>query len=58
MQWDMGEVKETINKVTNSLVKMKEGNEERDRKNETRDKKLDDLITSLSTSLVEREKEN
>ena len=35
---------------------MKEGNEERDRKNETRDKKLDDLIKSLSTGLAEREK--
>ena len=43
----MGEVKENLNKVTNSLVKMTEGNEARDRK-------LDDLIKSLSTDLAER----
>ena len=47
MQWDMGEVKENLNKVTNSHVKMTEGNEARDRK-------LDDLIKSLSTGLAER----
>ena len=45
----MGEVKEHLNKVTNSLAKLTEGNE-------MRDKKLDDLITSLSTGLAEREK--
>ena len=35
--------------VTSSLVKMTEGNE-------TRDRKLDDLIKSLSTGLAERER--
>ena len=45
MQWDMGEVKENLNKVTSSLVKLSEGNEARDRK-------LDDLIKSLSTGLA------
>ena len=49
MQWNMGEVKDTLNKVTSSLAKIKEGNE-------TRDKKIDDLITSLSAGLAEREK--
>ena len=49
MQCDMGEVKENLNKVTSSLVKMTEGNEVRDRK-------LDDLIKSLSAGLAERER--
>ena len=49
MQRDMREVKDTLNKVTSSLVTITEGNE-------TRDKKLDDLIASLSTGLADREK--
>ena len=49
MQWNMGEVKDTLNKVTSSLAKITEGNE-------TRDKKIDDLITSLSAGLAQREK--
>ena len=49
MQWNMGEVKDTLNKVTSSLAKITE-------ENETRDKKIDDLITSLSAGLAEREK--
>ena len=49
MQWDMGEVKKTLNHVTSSLLKITEGNE-------TRYRKLHDLIKSLSTGLAEREK--
>ena len=49
MPWNMGEVNDTLNKVTSSLAKITEGNE-------TRDKKIDDLITSLSAGLAEREK--
>ena len=49
MQWDMREVRDTLNKVTSSVVTITEGNE-------TRDKKLDVLIASLSTGLAEREK--
>ena len=51
MQWDMGEVKGNLTKVTDSLVKMTEGNEARDRK-------LDEFIKKLSTGLAEREKKN
>ena len=49
MQWEMGEVKGALTRVNDSLVKMTEGNEERDRK-------LDEFIKSLSTGLAEREK--
>ena len=49
MPWNMGEVNDTLNKVTSSLAKITEGSE-------TRDKKIDDLITSLSAGLAEREK--
>ena len=49
MQWEMGGVRDNLDKVTSSLAKLTEGNE-------TRDKKLDDLIASLSTGLAGREK--
>ena len=49
MQWELGGVRENIDKVTSSLAKLTEGNA-------TRDKKLDDLIASLSTGLAEKEK--
>ena len=49
MQWDMTEVKNTLKTVTSSLDKMTEVQA-------TRDKKLDDLLASLSTSFVEKEK--
>ena len=49
MQWDMTEVKNTLKTVTSSLGKMTEVQA-------TRDKKLDDLLASLSTSFIEKEK--
>ena len=49
MQWDMEEVKNTLKTVTSSLEKITEGNA-------TRDRKLDDLLTSLCTGVAEREK--
>ena len=49
MQWDMTEVKNTLKTVTSSLDKMTE-------LQATRDKKLDDLFASLSTSFAEKEK--
>ena len=49
VQWDMGEVKGNLTRVTASLVKISEGNEARDRK-------LDEFIKNLSTGLAERDK--
>ena len=49
MPWNMGEVNNTLNTVTSSFAKITEGSE-------TRDKKIDDLITSLSAGSAEREK--
>ena len=49
MQWEMGGVRDNLDKVTSSLAKLTKGSE-------TRDKKLDDLIASLSTGLAGREK--
>ena len=49
VNWDMNEVKGNLTKVTESLMKISEGNEARDRK-------LDDFIKSLSTGLNERDK--
>ena len=49
MQWDMTEVKNTLKTFTSSLDKMTEAQT-------TRDKKLDDLLASLTTSFVEQEK--
>ena len=49
VQWDMGEVKGNLTRVNESLVKMTEGNEARDRK-------LDEFIKNLSAGLAEREK--
>ena len=49
MQWEMGSVRENLDKFTSSLAKLTEGNE-------TRYKKLDDLIASLSKGLAEKDK--
>ena len=49
MQWEMGSVRENLDKITSSLEKLTE-------RSETRDKKLDDLIASLSTGLAEKER--
>ena len=45
----MGGDRENLDIVTSSLAKLTEGNE-------TRDKKLDDLIASLSKGLAEKDK--
>ena len=49
MQWEMGSVRENLDKFSSSLAKLTEGNE-------TRDKKLDDLIASLSKGLADNDK--
>ena len=49
MQWDMTEVKDTLKSFTSTLDRMTEAQT-------TRDKKLDDLLASLTTRFSEKEK--